>query len=534
MGRFVNPDNSAFQVALNSKIYVDKTGLLEYTNSVLNTTQALICNSRPRRFGKSITANMLTAYYSRGCSSERMFEGLEISRSSSFKKHLNQYDLIHFDVQWCMEPAGGLEKVIAYIKKSVIEELKEIYREILPDGITSLAEALSCINAASGKKFIIIIDEWDILIRDGATNQAVQEEYINFLRGLFKGTEPTRFIQLVYLTGILPIKKVKTQSALNNFDEFTMLDASVLAPYVGFTQEEVRQLCTEYGRDFEEVKRWYDGYQLVGYQVYNPKAVVSVMLRGDFQSYWSSTGSYEVILPLINMNFDGLRESIIEMLSGASVEVEVTSFQNDTVSFENKDDVLTYLIHLGYLAYNQKSQTAYIPNEEIRQEFITATRRKKWNELIEFQRESEKLLEATLDMDEVAVAEGIEKIHEEYASAIQYNNENSLSSVLTIAYLSSMQYYFKPIRELPAGRGFADFVFFPKAEYVEDYPALLVELKWNKNAKTAIQQIKERKYSHIFGEYTGDILLVGISYDKKSKKHECVIEKLGNFCTNCT
>lgn len=391
MGRFVNPDNSAFQVALNSKIYVDKTGLLEYTNSVLNTTQAMICNRRPRRFGKSITANMLTAYYSRGCDSEKMFEGLEIGRSDTFKNHLNRYDVIHFDVQWCMEPAGNPENVVSYIKRSVIDELREIYGAALSDEITSLAEALSCINAAEGKKFVIIIDEWDVLIRDEAANQAVQEEYINFLRGLFKGTEPTRFIQLAYLTGILPIKKIKTQSALNNFDEFTMLDASILAPYVGFTQEEVRELCAEYGRNYEEVRRWYDGYRLAGYQVYNPKAVVSVMLRGDFWSYWSSTGSYEVILPLINMDFDGLRGAIIEMLSGASVEVEVTSFQNDTVSFENKDDVLTYLIHLGYLAYNQKNQTACIPNEEIRQEFITATRRKRWNELIEFQNTSEKL-----------------------------------------------------------------------------------------------------------------------------------------------
>lgn len=524
MGRFLNPDSSAFQVALNSKIYVDKTGLLEYTNSVLNTTQAMICNSRPRRFGKSITANMLTAYYSRGCDAAQMFETLEISRSDTFKKHLNQYDVIHFDVQWCMEPAGGPENVVSYIKEKIIEELREEHGNILPAGLTSLAEALSCINAETGRKFIIIIDEWDVLIRDEAANQTIQEEYINFLRGLFKGTEPTRFIQLAYLTGILPIKKVKTQSALNNFDEFTMLDSSVLAPYVGFTEEEVRSLCREYGKDFHEVKHWYDGYQLSGYQVYNPKAVVSVMLRGDFQSYWSNTSSYEAILPLISMNFDGLRESIIEMLSGAAVEVEVTSFQNDLVSFKNKDDILTYLIHLGYLAYNQKKRTAFIPNEEIRQEFITATGRKQWNELIEFQKESEEILDATLDLDGETVAEGIEKIHREYASAIQYNNENSLSSVITIAYLSSMQYYFKPIRELPAGRGFADFVFLPKPEYVSDYPALLIELKWNKNARTAIQQMKEKKYPCTLENYTGDILLVGINYDKKSKEHQCVIE----------
>ncbi|MDY3767269.1 MAG: AAA family ATPase [Lachnospiraceae bacterium] len=525
MGRFVNPDNSAFQVALNSKIYVDKTGLLGYTNSVLNTKQAWICNSRPRRFGKSITADMLTAYYSRGCNSEQMFEELEISKNDTFRKHLNQYDVIHFDVQWCMAPAEGAGGVVPYIEKSVLEELREEYPNQFSGDISSLPEALSCINAATGKKFIVIIDEWDVLIRDEAANQGVQEEYINFLRGMFKGSEPTKFLHLVYLTGILPIKKIRTQSALNNFDEFTMLDARVFASYIGFTEAEVKKLCERYHRDFEEVKRWYDGYFLEGYHVYNPKAVIEIMTWNKFQSYWSSTGSYEVILPLINMDFDGLKTAIIEMLSGASVEVDVTSFQNDAISFHNKDDVLTYLIHLGYLSYDQRDQTAFIPNEEIRQEFVRATKRKKWNELIEFQRESENLLDATLAMDGEAVAEKIEKIHTEYASTIQYNNENSLSSVLTIGYLSAMQYYFKPIRELPAGRGFADFVFIPKAEYIQEYPALLAELKWNKNARTAIDQIKEKKYPSALEDYTGNVLLIGINYDKKSKQHQCVIEK---------
>lgn len=268
MGRFVNPGNSAFQIALNSEIYIDKTGLLTYTNRVMNTLQGYICNSRPRRFGKSITANMLTAYYSRGCDS----------------------------------------------------------------------------------------------------------------RAMFKGTEPTKYIQLAYLTGILPIKKVKTQSTLNNFDEFTMLDAGILAPYIGFTEDEVRNLCEKYHRDFYKVKNWYDGYLLEEYQVYNPRAVVSVMLKGKFKSYWSETSSYEVVVPLINKDFDGLKTSIIEMLSGSSVKVNTRLFQNDTISFGNKDDVLTYLIHLGYLGYDQLTQSAFVPNEEIRQELSDAVERSKWNE----------------------------------------------------------------------------------------------------------------------------------------------------------
>ncbi len=525
MGTFVNPDNSAFQVALNSEIYIDKSKLIEYTNKVQNTLQGYICNSRPRRFGKSITANMLTAYYSRECDSEAIFANLEISKSADFKLHLNKYDVIHLDIQWCIGPAGGPEKVVSYISRETISELRAYYPEVLANQTKSLPEALSRINGATGKKFIIIIDEWDVLIRDEAANQKVQNEYINFLRGIFKGTEPTKYIQLAYLTGILPIKREKTQSALNNFDEFTMLSASELAPYIGFTETEVRILAEEYHQDFQEIKRWYDGYLLNDNHIYNPKAVVSVMLRGEFKSYWSETASYDAIVPLINMDYDGLKTAIIEMLSGAEVKVNSLTFKNDLSNFANKDDVLTYMIHLGYLGYNQNRRTAFVPNEEIRQELLAAVESKTWGELIKFQQDSEELLNATLDMDGDAVASRIEKIHNEYASTIQYNNENSLSSVLTIAYLSAIQYYFKPIRELPTGRGFADFVFVPKPEYRSGYPALIIELKWNKKAETALEQIKDKKYPESIQNYTGDILLVGINYEKNSKDHQCVIEK---------
>lgn len=262
-----------------------------------------------------------------------------------------------------------------------------------------------------------------------------------------------------------------------------------------------------------------------GYQVYNPKAVVSLMTKGKFRSYWSETGSYEVVVPLICMNFDGLKTAIIEMLSGAEVEVNTASFKNDPAKIQNRDDVITYLIHLGYLGYNEENGTAFVPNEKIRQELSTAVRNSHWNEMITFQQESRKLLMATLTKDEKCVAQEIEKIHNDYVSIIQYNNENSLSSVLAIAYLGSMQYYFKPIREMPTGYGFADLIFVPKPEYVNSYPAMVMELKWNKDAQTAVKQIKEKKYPESLLQYTGDILLVGINYDPDSKKHECLIEK---------
>lgn len=439
MGRFVNPDSSAFQVALNSRIYVDKTGLIEYTNSVLDTTNAYICNSRPRRFGKSYAANMLAAYYSKGTDSEQMFSGLRISKDADFKKHLNKYDVIHIDIQWFLANCDDADKVVSFITKSVLDELRGIYPDALPQEVVTLPDALSRVKECTGQKFVVIIDEWDVIIRDGAIIENVQDEYLNFLRGMFKGVEPTKYIQLAYLTGILPIKKERAQSAVNNLDEFTMLQADELAPYIGFTENEVKGLCEKYNRDFDKVKKWYDGYLLDGYQVYNPKAVVSVMTKGRFRSYWSETGSYEVVVPLICMNYDGLKNSIIEMLSGSEVKVDTATFKNDPAKIQNRDDVITYLIHLGYLGYNEDSESAFVPNEEIRQELITAVRSSNWDELIAFQQESRKLLTATLSMDEKQVAAEIDKFHSQYASMIQYNDENSLSSIITIAYLGAMQ-----------------------------------------------------------------------------------------------
>ena len=524
MGRFVNPDNTTFKAALNTKIYVDKTKLIDFTNSLIGTTENFICNSRPRRFGKSYTANMLAAYYSKGCDSRELFNTLAIAKTSAFEKYINKFDVIHFDLQWFFT-RDNIDNTVDLITVTILSELREAYRDIVSLDTKTIPDALSQINSVTGNQFIIIIDEWDMLIRDAAHNKIIQEKYIDFLRRLFKGMEPEKYVALAYITGILPIKKYKTQSALNNFEEYTMLDPGELAPYIGFTESEVVGLCQRYNKNFTEVKRWYDGYQLGGYHAYNPRAVVSVMKRGMFQSYWTQTGTYESIVPLIDMNFSGLKTDIIAMLSGDTVPVNTNSYQNDMVNFKNKNDVLTSLIHLGYLAYEQVEQRAYIPNEEIRSEFLNAVEENEWDEFLDFQQLSRSVLDATLEIDAEALAELIEKVHNEYTSVIKYNDENSLSSVLAIAYLSAMKFYFKPIRELPSGYGFTDFVFIPKPQYSNNYPALLVELKWNKNVETAIEQIKKKKYPLSLQNFSHKILLVGINYDKKEKKHSCKIEE---------
>lgn len=323
---------------------------------------------------------MLTAYYSRGCDSGQLFAGTLIAENEEFHKHLNRYDVIHFDVQWCSVNAESVSDTVSYLTKRIMEELRAAFPEVSLSGQSRVGDALSDIAQATGRKFIIIIDEWDALIRDEADNVRIQEEYIDFLRGLFKGTEPARYLLLAYLTGILPVKKLNTQSALNNFYEFSMLDARVLAPFIGFTEDEVKELCEKYGQDYEKVKRWYDGYLLENLHVYNPSAVVNLMLWKKYKSYWSQTGTYESILPLINMDFDGLKTAIIQMLAGTPAKVKTTSFQNDMVTFRNKHDVLTALIHLGYLAYDQNEGTAFIPNEDVRIEFAEALEEAKRNE----------------------------------------------------------------------------------------------------------------------------------------------------------
>lgn len=535
MGNFLNPRNDAFRQVVNDDIYVDKTMLIACMNRKLGKENSkYICVSRPRRFGKSMTANMLSAYYSRGCDSKELFQPYKISKDNSFLKHLNQYDVIHFDVQWCRGNVQSASETVPYIQRSILKELYEAYSELLKNNadsydIHTLSEALAVINSETGKQFILIIDEWDSIIRDDARDEQAQKLYIDFLRSLFKGNLPSNYLMLAYLTGILPIKKVKTQSALNNFEEFTMLDAGELAPFTGFTNEEVFELCRDKRRNFDDIQRWYDGYILEGievsFHVYNPRAVVSSILRGKLKSYWSMTGTYEMIVPWINMDFDGLKTDILKMLSGDKVQVNIKSYQNDMVTFKNKHDVLTLLIHLGYLAYDGQKREAFIPNEEIRSEFIEAVEGCAWDELIELRMKSDALLRATWDMDCPAVAEAIEEAHEKYTSIIQYHDENALSCVISMAYYSALQYYFLPIREMPAGRGFADLVFLPKKEYPH-VPALLIELKWDKTAETAVQQIKEKNYMKALEKYTGSILLVGINYNKRQSKHECLIEKV--------
>ena len=526
MGKYVNPGNKAFSIVAGDDTYVDKSGLIEFTNNRIGRMRPLICFSRPRRFGKSIAAHMLTAYYSKGCDSREIFSQLKIAGLPTFEEELNRNTVIFLDIQWLKSVAadqGQMEQIVSFMQSQVIEELLEIYPDIVDKDEKSLANALFTINNATDEQFIVIIDEWDCLFREAKDNKSLQDEYVRFLRAMFKGAASDAFIKLAYITGILPIKKYGTQSALNNFDEYTMVEPFTLAEYVGFTEEEVRVLCEQSNMDFEECKRWYDGYSFDDvHSVYSPNSVINAVTKRKFGSYWTKTETYESLRFYIDTNFDEVRTAIVAMLSGEMIEIDPETFQNDMVNIHNRDDVLTLLVHLGYLAYDGNDRAVYIPNEEVRAEFIRATKNSSCEELSKVIRNSDALLKATLRMDGDEVAERIEMAHQYYANAKFYNNEQALRMVIMLAYVSRVDDYID-FQELPSGKGYADILFFPKKNSKK--PALLIELKWNHSCGGAIEKIKEKGYCDAISSYGGDILLVGINYDENEKKHTCQIEK---------
>lgn len=521
MGIYVNPGNKAFIRALNSEIYIDKTDLIAVVNSRIDTMNCYICVSRPRRFGKSMAADMLTAYYSRGCDSAALFEGRKAKAEESFQKHLNRHHVIRLDVQKFLETKRDLENFIAEMESRVIGELQKEFHEcadVNPE--VRLKTVLEQIFNQTREGFIFIIDEWDCVFRLAKEQTEIQKTYLDFLRGLFKGQD---YVELAYMTGILPIKKYGEHSAINIFDEYSMTDPAELAEFFGFTEEEVRELCAYKKMDFAEIQKWYDGYVLNGTHIYNPKSVVDAVRRGKIKSYWTGTETYEALKVYIDMNFDGMKEAVIEMLSGVHCKMDPSTFQNDMTTFRNRDDVLTLLVHLGYLAYEETEGEAFIPNQEIVQEYMRAVKVGGWEGLMDALSRTEALLRSTWSLDAKAVAEGMAEIHNETASLLKYNDENSLTCTVLMAYYGAKAYYLNPIMELPSGKGFADVVYLPRRNV--DKPALVVELKWNQSAEGAVKQIKERQYVDWIQDYTGDILLVGISYDTGSKVHECRIEK---------
>ena len=522
MGVYFNPNNESFTRAKNSQIFVDKTGLIEKLNRRLSTEENCIAVSHARRFGKSHAAGMIDAYYSLGCDSTNLFQNTEIGGNSDFKKYMNKYNVIHLDISsvWDFHK----EDLVEAIHERVCEDFKKEYGDTL-NYKKELYLLIQEIYSRTTIPFVIIIDEWDCVIRNSKDRELVHR-YLQFLHSLFKSEESKSFLALAYITGILPIKKIKDESALNNFEEYTMVKSKPITEYYGFTEEEVRELCEKYEMDFEATKALYNGYLIDGVHMYNPNSVAMAMRKKDFDSYWKNTSSFASINTFITMNYEGLKDDILTMLAGGKVRVNTLTFQNDLSTVASKDDALTALIHLGYLGYDADRKSAYIPNYEVATAFDAALQTGAWREIAKTISRCDELLLETIDGNADKVAEIVELAHETYTSVLNYNDENSLSCVLTMAYFTAPGYY-EIIREHPAGKGYADFIFKPRAN-AGWRPAMVVELKYNQSADTAIKQIKEKRYQGALSDYHDKILLVGINYDaegKEKKHHTCVIEE---------
>ena len=521
MSRFIDYGNLDFRSVINSD-FVDKSGLINVLNERIDTRNKFLCISRPRRFGKSLAAQMLYAYYDRSCDSRELFNGLEITKSPDFEKHLNKYPTIYLD--WNRFASESKTTVVRDAQKAIIADLKESY-----DFLTEkeqLITALEEINVKTGDRFIFIIDEWDKLVRE--VDKHTQEEYVNFLRAMFKSNSANKIFLLVYMTGILPIIKVEAQSALNNFDEFSIIRPVNTAQYYGFTKAEVATLCDKYGLELELMEHAYDGY-IIGKEksMFNPNSVIMAIEDGEYKSHWSKTASYTTIEHYIKNDIDGLRDKIVKMLNGEKVKINVSSFRNDMKNIETCDDVLTLLTHLGYLSYDPVFSRVMIPNTEVAEEFENSIRVCGWGTLSKAIGKSRELLDATISGDKKYVEQALDSYHDEATSFIEFNDENSLACAIRLAYYSAQAQY-EIFREFPSGKGFADMVFVPVKN--SPYPAVVVELKYDKTAQGAIAQIKNKNYQGKLQNFSKTIILLGINYDKVTKKHEVELESLnGDF-----
>ena len=543
MGTYLNPGFDRFAITVNSDIYVDKSEMITYLNSILKTEQRYVSVSRPRRFGKSIAANMLCAYYGKGDSRE-LFASSKLAGNNGWDRYLNQFDVIKIVMTDFIKEKIDVEKSLEKMAKRILVDLSEAYPDVKYDE-DDLVYSMDRFYRESGVPFVIIIDEWDAVFRERKNDKEGQTLYLDFLRDWLKDKS---YVALAYMTGILPIKKYGQHSALNMFDEYSIISPRQLAPYTGFTEEEVKDLCVEYNMQYEDISDWYDGYEVdtsipiemrekyrMGeydektISIYSPLSVVSAMSTGVIQNYWNKTESYEALAEYIRMNYDGLKDAVVLMMDGGSVKVNLGTYQNDMTTFNGRDDVLALLIHLGYLKYNSDTKEVSIPNKEILDEFKSSTKSEEWIGTFTSFKKSQELLNATWNLNEEKVAELLEWFHDT-AENKTYNSEAALSYAVQMAYYAGQKFY-TTIQELDSGKGYCDLVYLPAPKH-PDKPALLIELKYDKTIKTAADQIREKNYPQKLEHYKDNILLVSINYDKDVsskdvlyKHHSCSIEK---------
>ena len=543
MGIFVNPGNNRFRKTLNSKIYVDKSPMINELNELIGTDDGFVCMSRARRFGKTMMTNLMSAYYSKNCDSREIFENLKLSKQEGWDMYLNSINVIQIDLQGFYSIIKDKSRVIDKLQADVVNELRMQFPSVKIPADAVIADTIYNIHNELGETFVIIIDEYDVLIRDKSAPESLRNEYIDFLNALFKSNTTKEAISLAYLTGILPIYREIVQSKLNNFTEYTMLNPDQFAQYFGFTENEVRKLCLEKKADFELCKLMYDGYifekpyELMEQanddgepiiHIFNPNSVAKAVTKHRYDNYWVATSALEAITLYIDANIAGIQDDIKTLLKGEKeIVVDVLRYNNNVERFATKDEIFTYLIHLGYLAYDPTKGTCHIPNGEIRSAWLRIMSDAKGFEPIQQMIEtSRKLIEATENCESETVAKALDDSHADISSPLTYNRESSLQSAILMAYFYARKDYLV-FSELASGCGFADVVLVPT---FAQKPIIIIELKKDGNPATAIEQIKTRNYAHAFRYHPGHVaVLVGVTYDAETKHHKCLIEKVENY-----
>lgn len=536
MGLYIDQGNELFRQTVVDEIYVDKTRLLADLNRMINTARRFVCVTRPRRFGKSIAAQMLCAYYDRSSHSRDLFESLDIGHDATFETHLNKYAVLSFDVQ---EQRSRVERgidFVPYLQKRIGAEMRKIWPSATSD-CTTIQEMMASIREVTGLQFVICLDEWHAIYRMDEDDDEAQKMWIDFLRAIVKGTNAKNYIALAYMTGVLPIRNYASESPLNNFYEYNVFDSSPFETYYGFTEDEVRNLCSKYDMNFEMMKHWYDGYEYEQtffensrrfnrtISIYNPNSVIRSIFSGKYSCYWNDTGSLEPVERYIQLDIEGVRSSIVRMIAGEWCEFEQVFFNKTFNNLTSFSAVMTMLAHLGYITYDSKLGRGRIPNEEIRKAMALAAQSCRWDEVSKSIFHSKRFIDAIIAGNAPQVAETLSHIHSDIASILTYNDENALACTVMYACYTARKDYFI-FRELPSGVGFVDIALIPLPH--RGLPAILIELKWNKDADAAITQIHHRRYTSAFDGFEGDIIIVGVSYDKNSadKMHNCKIERI--------
>ena len=520
MAIYLNPGNEGFKETLTADIYVDKTMLISELNKFIDKGNKYVCVSRPRRFGKTIATRMMCAYYSKNCDSHELFKDLKISKADNYEEYLNKLNFIKIDVASEYQNVPQNTKMLDLLTDRVREEFHAQFPQVKFTPNASIANCIQDVYKATGERFVIILDEYDCLVRDEFGTDLFAD-YLKFLNGLFKSETLRPAIALAYITGILPVVRDRVQSKLNNFEEYTIIDARNLAEFVGFTKEEVIPLCEKYGIEYNLCKKEYDGYHQNGFEILNPESVVKSMLYGKLGGYWGKTSTFRVITDRLEHNYKGIKDDVVKMLAGENVEVNVDRYMNTMTDFITKDDVFTYLIHLGYLAYNNEDGTCRIPNFEVRKEWYYAVESmpdySATDEIIKASRDA---WNALLQKDHKAVAKALDESHIHVTSHRNFENEAALASAIYIAFVYALNNY-TVIKEASAGKDIADVLYIP-INSDDEHPAVIIELKYERSTSKALQQIKNKEYFRPFDDYKGKILLVAINY-KKNKTHSCKI-----------